>query len=136
MSIEFRYYMAGRDGFYESPGKMILSRRIGFFPGSSNKNAEESEFSYTPVKTWVEIREDHNKRVKHPVNFLFIERNYKVGQREIVAHLSWMQRQKLRWMYQDHWLQRPGNLLHATVILLVISIFVTGIFYLELTGFF
>lgn len=135
MSIVFRYFQAGPDGFYESPGKMILSDRMAIFDGE-NGNRPESEFNYTPVNTWVEIRDEHKKRVRHAVNYLFTEQNYGVGQREMMAHLGWMQKQKLQWMYSDHWLQRPGNLRHMFVIVLIISLLIATVSYLELASVF
>ena len=136
MSIVFRFYRTGRDGFYESPGKMILSGKRGYFPSESSGKDEAAEFNYSPVKTWVDIVETERKRVRHPVNFLFTEQNYKVGQREMYAYLGWFKRHKLRWMYRDHWLQRPGNLVHFVIISLIISALMISIAYLELTGFF
>lgn len=135
MSIEFRIYRTGRDGFYESPGKMILSDKKAYFP-FEDSGEEPEEFNYSPVQTWIDIVSPDRKKVRHPVNFLFTEQHYRVGQREMFAHLGFIQRQKLKWMYRDHWLQRQGNMVHFFIIILIISILLICVSYLELSGFF
>jgi hypothetical protein len=135
MKIEFRYFRAGEGGFYESPGKLILSgRKVKPADKSASVPAGE-EVNYSPVKTWLALPMQQGM-VRKPVNYLFTEEGYRLGQKEFLAYLGWFQQQKLKWMYRDHWLQRPGNLTHTIFFIVLVALAITGIMYLESSGLF
>jgi hypothetical protein len=130
MKIQFRYFRAGHGGFYESPGKMILSGRKVKPVEKSDPAAGESEVVYSPVRTWLALKMG-SRPVRKEMNYLFTEEGYRLGQKEFLARLGWLQQQKLRWMYRDHWLQRPGNLKHTLILLLLFLMALVSIVYLE-----
>lgn len=130
MKIQFRYFRAGKGGFYESPGKMILSGRKVKPVESSDSVAGEREVIYSPVRTWLALKMG-SRPVRKQMNFLFTEEGYRLDQKEFMARLGWFQEQKLRWMYRDHWLQRPGNLMHTFIFMLLLIFAVVSIIYLE-----
>ena len=135
MKIEFRYFRAGEGGFYESPGKLILSGRKVRPAEKAELMPEGEQVNYSPVKTWLTLPM-HHRMVRKPVNYLFTEEGYRLGQKEFLANLGWFQQHKLKWMYRDHWLQRPGNLLHMMLFLMLLGLALTGIVYLEGSGIF
>ena len=130
MKIQFRYFKAGNGGFYESPGKMVLSHRKIKSLDSQDSGAGEREVNYSPMRTWLALKMG-SRPVRKEMNFLFTEAGYRLEQKEFLARLGWIQQQKLRWMYRDHWLQRPGNLMHSFFFLLLLIMGVLSILYLE-----
>ena len=131
MSITLKYYKPNSEGFYESPGKMVITKRKAYFPDEGQSSSELSAYIYTPVSSWIVIPQSNRKPIRRQVNFTFNEQEYKVGQKEVVSRLNWIQKQKLKWMYRDHWLQQRGNWFHVVLITLIISVMIGLVGLLE-----
>ena len=131
MSITIKYYKPNSEGFYESPGKMVVSKRQAYFPDEGQSVSELSYFNYSPISSWILTSQPNRKLHRRLVNFTFIEQEYKVGQKEVFTHLNWIQKQKLKWMYDDHWIQNRGNRVHFIILSLIISILMGLVGFLE-----
>ncbi len=121
MKIKTKFYYLDKGKYFEYGGQLVLDgkqiKKLGKLP------IEEAGRSFYFDDTHFEITcEKENKRFKRVINRIITESSYKTSQREYLARLTWLQQQKLLWMFKRHWLQQPGNIVHLFITILIISV--------------
>ncbi len=121
MKIKTKFYYLDKGKYFEYGGQLVLDgkqiKKLGTLP------IEEIGRSFYFDDTHFEITcERENKRFKRVINRIITESSYKTTQREYLARLTWLQQQKLLWIFKRHWLQQPGNIVHLFITILIISV--------------
>ncbi len=125
MKIKTKFYYLDKGKYFECGGQLVLDgkqiKKLGKLP------IEEVGRSFYYDDTHFEITcERENKRFKRDINRIITESSYKTTQREYLTRLTWLQQQKLLWMFKRHWLQQPGNIVHLFISILIISVAFVG----------
>jgi hypothetical protein len=119
MAIKVRYhYHDGGDCFKQGEVLTIKNRKI--YAGTEN-NSEVKPFGFFYDDTSMVIKsklKDDIKKVQ--INRILTENAYRFGQNQYLIHMNWIQRQKLLWMFQRHWLQQSGNAKQLLIIFVII----------------
>lgn len=121
MKIKTKFYYLDKGKYFDYGGQLVLDgkqiKKLGNLP------IEEEGRSFYFDDTHFEITcERENKRFKRVINRIITESSYKTTQREYLARLTWLQQQKLLWIFKRHWLQQPGNIVHLFITILIISV--------------
>lgn len=122
MKIKTKYYYAEKGVYQGSGHPMVLkNRQIISLGNPSSKEDQQRPFYYDDTN--YAITYDGNERKqKVVINRLITEADYTTKQQEYLARLSWIQRQKLQWMFRRHWLQEPGIMFHLFIVSLMLTL--------------
>ena len=126
MKIKTKYYFAEKGVYQGSEEQMILEDRQIISLGNHAENGEQKRPFYYDDTEYAITYELSDKKQTIVINKLITEANYTINQREYLAKLTWLQRQKLLWMFKRHWLQQPGNVLHLFIVGLMLTIAYIG----------
>ena len=126
MKIKTKYYYPEKGGFQGSEDYMILKdRHIISLRNTRAKDEEVRPFYYDDTHYAIAYGLQEKKQ-KIVINRLITEAHYTTKQKEYLTRLTWMQQQKLLWMFKRHWLQQPGNMVHLLIVGIMITLALVG----------
>ena len=131
MKINLKYYYASNGSYNRPEGELILKNRRVVSNGIDEFTERPRKFFFDETEMNIQLVNE-NRKLKVRVNGIITESDYSNTQREYFVQLSWLQRQKLLWMFKRHWLQQGTNFVHLLVALflfiaIVLTIdFITG----------
>ena len=123
MKIKIKYYYPDKGKFKSSDDQLILMNRHIFSKEYALDEGKPFYYDDTYYDLTFEAREKKHRVV---INRLITEANYTTKQKEYLTRLSWLQKQKLLWMFKRHWLQQPGNMLHLIIVSTIITLALVG----------
>ena len=129
MRIKRNFFTSSKGKFLESKGELVVKgRKISFREDKGDFSAPKSfYFDKTDINISYEV---NDRKLMARVNGIITESEYGNNQREYLVQLNFLQRQKLLWMFQRHWLQRPSNILHLVILGMLLGILILSVQYL------
>ena len=121
MQIKVKYYYNGKSNYFDFGGYMILNKRRIVKLGETEISENGIPFYYDETDFVINYN-DNGKRNKTTINRIITETHYKNSQGEYLIKLSWLQIQKLLWMFNSHWLQKAANSINLLLVLLLFSL--------------
>ena len=125
MRIKTRFYYHGKGKYFEYGGWMVINNRSLVHLGNLPIEAEGRSIYFDDTFHTLTY-EQNNKKETLDANIIITESSYKATQSEYMVKLSWMQQQKLKWMFRRHWLQQPGNMIHLVILGIIVSLAFMG----------
>jgi hypothetical protein len=125
MQIKVKYYYSGNSKYFDCGGYMVLNKRRIVKLGENKISDEGIPFYFDDTDFVINYDYNGNKN-KTSINRIFTEASYKNSQGEYLAKLTWLQSQKLIWMFNSHWLQQNGNLIQLSLFLVIFSLMFFG----------
>lgn len=129
MKINLKYYYASNGNYNRPEGELILKNRRVVSNGMDEFTDKPRKFFFDETDMNIQLVEV-NRKSKVKVNGIITESDYSNTQREYLVQLSWMQRQKMLWMFKRHWLQQKSNFIHLLIVLFLFLIFLVTIDFL------
>ena len=126
MKIKTRYFYAEKGKYHCGDDYMVLKNRQIISPLSKADEPKNTRPFYYDDTTYDIVYGSEEKKQKIEINRLITEAHYTTKQQEYLARLTWLQRQKLLWMFKRHWLQRPGNMIHLLIVGLMLTLAFAG----------
>jgi hypothetical protein len=129
MKIRTRYYIS-EQGHFTTGGDMVLEKRSIRRIGNQHFGENTRPFYFNQTLHSI-VFYQNSKRVSVEANRLICDASYNRSQRDYLVRLNWFQRQKLAWMFRAHWLQQPGNMVHVTIVLIMITLAFAGFEWIQ-----
>jgi hypothetical protein len=128
MKIRTGFYYRKMGSNFLYGGTMVIADRKLVHLGDLPIEEKGKAFYYNDTCYTISYENSEAKRVLE-ANRIITEASYGKSQQEYLVKLNWCQQQKLLWMFNQHWLQQSGNMIHLIVLGLIISL---AIFSFEL----
>lgn len=126
MKIKRNFFTSSKGKFLESKGELVVKGRKISFRGEKGDFSPPKSFYFD--KTDISISYEVNDRKQMAkVNGIITESEYGSNQREYLVQLNFLQRQKLLWMFNRHWLQRPSNIVHLLILGILLGILIFSV---------
>ncbi|MFN8153114.1 MAG: hypothetical protein U0Y08_02350 [Bacteroidia bacterium] len=130
MKLNLKYYCTANGRYSRPEGELILKNRRVISNGIDvDTDGKPRKFFFDETDMNIMFESDVRKSKIH-INGIITESEYSSSQREYLVQLSWMQRQKLNWMFRRHWLQQPTNFFHLMVVVFLFIILIVTIDFL------
>ncbi len=130
MKVKTKYYYTCDDKSYRCGGKLLLKDGKVLIK-SDEQNKHLKNFYFGGVNMMINYSTERGKSLTK-VNHIITESSYGKNQKEYLVNLTWIQKQKVLWMFGQQWLQQPGNGIQLLVIIILIATALTGIHYLPI----
>lgn len=126
MKIKTKYYFAEKGRYQGGNGYMILKDRQIINPADEPGGAKNARPFYYDDTNYAIVYGPEERKRKVVINRLITEADYTIKQQEYLARLTWLQKQKLLWMFKRHWLQQPGTMMHLLIAGLMLTLALVG----------
>lgn len=126
MKIKTKYYFPEKGKYQVADQYMILrDRHIVGLGNHADQKESKKQFYYDDTNYSI-IYGPEEKKYKVVINRLITEADYTTTQKEYLTRLTWLQKQKLLWMFRRHWLQQPGTMMHLLIVSLMLTLALVG----------
>ncbi len=126
MKIKTKYYFAEKGRYQSGVNYMILKDRQIIDPSNEPGGIKNTRPFYYDDTNYAIVYGAEEKKQKVVINRLITEADYTINQQEYLARLTWLQKQKLLWMFRRHWLQQPGIMMHLFIVGLMLTLALVG----------
>ena len=121
MKIKTNFYYRKKGSNFLYGGTMIMANRKLVHVGDLPIDEKGKAFYFSDTYHTI-FYENNEANGSLEANRIITEASYGTSQQEYLVKLNWAQQQKLLWMFNRHWLQQPGIVVHLIVLGLIVSL--------------
>lgn len=120
MSIKVIYYHHTNGVGFQKGEELTIKNKKIYLNSERSSSFKQFGFFYDDTSMQINTKQSNNKLKKVQINRILTENVYHFGQNQYLVHMNWLQRQKLLWMFQRHWLQKSHNTIQIIIIFIII----------------